>query len=495
MEKYILNLLKENSRVIIPEFGAFIIRQQNPPEIAFNSLLTFNDGILTEYVSHNSGISFLEAQVKVADYVEKLNADLKIHNRLSFNEIGWVWLDESGDKQFTPWKSGDQVQTETQKPLRDLETILKEAEISEKSGLEVIPGSSGVQPEPVPFVLDDTIKEVDIDATGDNLLREPADDTSAKKDIPGESFSLEESPVSGPEIQNEPEPEPQQEQDTELIIKPKIDLSEPLQEFQQGKSITATETEAPKIGIRFKHEMPPEEEVIAKIQDEIPEQDKKVPSAEMKTAEVHHEEPKKPLEEVWHEIETKSESLQKSPKERKKHSWIVPVTIIGVLIIIAGAGWLFFPEQVTKIINHGKPSNVEIKPGVEIGDNTETTPAVTENQTEQESDQAEQESVQETAPVLNETETAIQQEAPVVSGESEPLVKKYYVVAGRFRSQQNAEKYTADLRTKGFNAGYFSTDDNLYTVSFSSFSSRESAEIEMNRIRKSIEPKAWILYY
>jgi len=473
MEKYILDLLKENSRVIIPEFGAFIIRQQNPPEIAFNSLLTFNDGILTEYVSHNSGISFLEAQAKVNDYVEKLKADLKLHNRLSFNNIGWVWLDESNEKQFTPWKSGDQVQTETPKPMRDLETILKEAEISEKSGSEVIPDLAGVQTEQVPFVLDDTIKEVDIDATGDNLLKGPADDSSEKKDISDESFSLEESAVFGPEIQNQPEPKPKpepelhQEQETELIIKPKIDLSEPLQELQQGKTITGTETEAPKIGIKFKHEMPSEEDVVAKMHDEIPEQDKKVP-----------EESKKPIEEVWHEIETKPP--KKPPREKKKHSWIIPVAIIGILILITGAGWLFFPEQVSKIIKHGPQSNVEIKPGVEIGDITETTPAVPENQVEQESVQTGQELVQ---------------EAPVVSNESEPLVKKYYVVAGRFRSQQNAEKYTAELKSKGFNAEYFTTDDNLYTVSFNSFSSRESAEIEMDRIRKSIEPKAWILYY
>jgi nucleoid DNA-binding protein len=160
MENYILSLLKENSRVIIPEFGAFIIRQQNPPEIAFNSLLTFNDGILTEYISHKSGISFLEASARVSDYVEKLKAGLKIHNRLTFNEIGWVWIDESGEKQFTPWKSGERVQTETRSPMKDIGTILKEAELTEKSLTEVIPDSPIIQAaEHVPFILDDTLKD------------------------------------------------------------------------------------------------------------------------------------------------------------------------------------------------------------------------------------------------------------------------------------------------------------------------------------------------
>jgi nucleoid DNA-binding protein/cell division protein FtsN len=522
MEKYILSLLKENSRVIIPEFGAFIIRQQNPPEIAFNSLLTFNDGILVEYLSHNAGIPYLEASAKISDYVEKLNTELKLHNRLSFNEIGWIWLDESGEKQFTPWKTGDQVQTETQKPLRDLETILKEAETNEKSGSEIILDSPGIQPDQAPFVLDDTIKEVDVDATKDNLQEEPEEGLIAKEDISAETFSLEESVISTSETSVTPDSETSvtpdletsvtpdletsvtpdletsvtpdletsvtPDSEAEVLIKPKIDLSESLQDVQQEKSKTDTETETPKVEIRFKHEMPDEESVIAQMPDETKEPEEKVTPAEMKTAETVHEEPKIPLEEVLQEIKTRSAYQQTIPIEKKKRPWFIPVFILVVLAIIACAGWFLFPEQVNKIINPGKQTHVEKQPGVEIGENTEISPSVTD-------EQGGQESLQETTPVPNETETAVQQETPAVQGEPEPTVKKYYVVAGRFRSELNAEKYAAELRSKGFNAEYFGTNDNLYTVSFNSFSSKESAEIEMNRIRKSIEPKAWILYY
>jgi cell division septation protein DedD len=484
MEKLILNLLKENSRIIIPEFGAFIIRQQNPPEIAFNSLLTFNDGILTEYVSHNSRISFPEAQAKVSDYAVKLNADLKLHNRLSFNEIGWVWLDESGEKQFTPWKSGGQLQTEAQKPMRDLETILKDADLNEKSGSEVIIDSHQILPDQVPFVLDDTIKEVEVDATRDNLIKQPVDDSLIKGDISDESFSLEETPVSGPGI--DISEEPKQESETELLIQPKVDLSEALQDLQKEKAVT--EPEIPKIGIRFKHEMPPEETVLAQMPDAAPEPDKKENSAETEVYGSVVDTPVKPIDEVWHEIEARSARLHEPPKKVKKRSWIIPVGIIGLFIIIAGAGYLFFPEQVIKILHPGSKSSVEIQPGVEIGYNAENNPSAADKKSEEES-------VEGTTPVINESETNEQQEAPVITEEPEPSLKKYYVVAGRFRSQQNAEKYNAELRSKGFNSEYFATDDNLYTVSFNSFSTKESAEAEMNRIRKSIEPKAWILYY
>jgi cell division protein FtsN/nucleoid DNA-binding protein len=525
MEKYILNLLKENSRVIVPEFGAFIIRQQNPPEIAFNSLLTFNDGILVEYVSHNAGIPYLEASAKITDYVEKLNAELKLHNRLSFNEIGWVWLDESGEKQFTPWKTGDQAQTETQKPLRDLETILKEAEADEKSGSAIISDSPGIQPDQETFILDDTIKEVDVDATEDNVQEKPEEGSKIKEDT-GESFSLEESVISTSDITAEPDsetstapdsessaepgsetsaepgsetsaepdsetsdtPEPALSSEANLLIKPKTDLSESLQEVQQGKSLEETDDEVPKVGIRFKHEMPAEESVVAQMSEETIENDITATPGETKTDETIHEEPKKSLEEILQEIKSTSAPVQAKSKEKKKRSWIIPVTILVVLAIIIGGGWFLFPEQVSKIIHTEKQTHVEIQPGVEIGENTEASPSVTD-------EQGLQEALQETTQVPNETETTIQQETPSVQSGSEPPSKKYYVVAGRFRSELNAERYAAELRLKGFNAEFFGTNDNLYTVSFSSFSSKESAEIEMKRIRKSIEPNAWILYY
>ena len=487
MENYILSLLKENSRVIIPEFGAFIIRQQNPPEIAFNSLLTFNDGILTEFISHKSGISFLEASARVSDYVEKLKAELQVHNRLTFNDIGWVWIDESGEKQFTPWKSGGRIQTETPSPMKDIGTILKEAELTEKSGEEVIPDSPIIQSaEYVPFILDDTLKDVDIDATKDDLLKKPDKDTLLKEDISAESFSLEESVTSEPEDHGKPEaadtpisePEGHMEPKEKLII-PKIDLSETIQEFQKEES--HAETENPKVKIRFKHIMPAEETVISQ------DTDTKAQSMESETGQPVIDQPKKPPEQVWQETELKSTDVLKSHKEKKKRSWIIPVSAIGAIIILAGAAWLVFPDQVKNILYPDRQSYEETMSEGDAMEDSEIT-SVTDVPDEQLP-------VQETIPDLNDNETSAQTETPVVQSEIQLAVKKYYVVAGCFKSQRNAEKYVAELQAKGYNSELFGTHDNLYAVSFNSFTSRESAVNEMNRIRKSSEPKAWILYY
>ena len=448
MEKYILSLLMENSRVIIPEFGAFIIRQLNPPEIAFNSLLTFNDGILTEYVSQHAGISFIEASAKVSDYAEKLKADLLLHNRLTFNEIGWVWTDDTGEKQFTPWKETGSIQTETHPGMRDIESILKEAELTAKSEAEFIPESPIIPTgEQVPFVLDDTLKDVDIDATKDILPKKSPEEEAIIPDTSPESFSLEDSDIT----------ETLDDISVEKPITPQLNESEVTHDFHQEEA--STEQVIQKNEISDKQVIVTEETTNSPVSESIPFK------------------PKKSLEQVWQENELKSADFSKTQKEKKKRSWIIPVSIIGVVIILAVAAWLVFPDQVKNIFNPNRQAAYEEAipeegaiEGFDItsagDDKDEQVPEVT-----------------------------VQTETPFVPDNYQASGNKYYVVAGCFKSRLNAEKYVAELRDKGFNAELFGTHDNLFAVSFSSFSSRNQALNEMKRIRETIEPKAWILLY
>ena len=72
---------------------------------------------------------------------------------------------------------------------------------------------------------------------------------------------------------------------------------------------------------------------------------------------------------------------------------------------------------------------------------------------------------------------------------------KYYVVAGCFEYRVNADSYIEQLQAQGYNSELFGTWKNLYAVSFSSFTTKDQALQEMYRIRQSVEPEAWVLYY
>ena len=109
--------------------------------------------------------------------------------------------------------------------------------------------------------------------------------------------------------------------------------------------------------------------------------------------------------------------------------------------------------------------------------------------------EVEQVPTEDAAPGYDEESVSPDQETPVVSDINQGADRKYYIVAGRFRNKVNADNYVSSLLTKGFNAELFRTDDDLYTVSFSSFPSRAQAEEELKRIRQTTEPDAWILLY
>lgn len=452
MEKYILNLLKENNRVIIPDFGAFIIRQQNPPEIAFNGLLTFNDGILTEYVSKEAGISYLEAAVKVSDYTEKLKTDLHQHNRLTFNEIGWIWTDDSGEMQFTPLKDAGKMASKSRSVLKDLNSILKEAEKAYQSPEESQPEepiNQGKIPEPkinsaeqVPFTLDETLKEVEVDATKDVLVQKSSDSDIDTQRLTEESFTLEESekPVSA-----------------ENTITDKFD-----------------------------------EKIMASISAI------KAKSAEKDPGRT------KPLEELspeddWRLKEIKSTYSAKSKKEKKKRPWILPVTMIGLLIILAGSAWFVFPDQVKNILSSFRHPAEQNLTKESAGGTSDAALSENENSDQlyeqEQSKEPEQVQDQEPAPGLDEEVVSIQPETPAVTGNTQGSERKYYIVAGCFKSRVNAEQFVIRLQEKGFSAELFGTHDNLYAVSFSSFSTKVQAEEELKRIHRTTEPDAWILLY
>ena len=68
----------------------------------------------------------------------------------------------------------------------------------------------------------------------------------------------------------------------------------------------------------------------------------------------------------------------------------------------------------------------------------------------------------------------------------------YHIIGGCFSSKSNARKMVRKLKREGFNASIIGKRKNLWTVSYSSFSSRKEA-IEALADAKSHNTKAWIL--
>lgn len=98
---YLIELLKDNECVIVPEFGAFISKRHSatidyanhrfmPPykELVFNNKLTNNDDLLLNYIMQKENITKDDAAAKIQKFVNESSAILDVNFELDLEGLG-----------------------------------------------------------------------------------------------------------------------------------------------------------------------------------------------------------------------------------------------------------------------------------------------------------------------------------------------------------------------------------------------------------------------
>jgi nucleoid DNA-binding protein len=101
MDKHIVALLNSNLRVIIPDFGAFIIRQREPKITVFNEFFTQNDGILIDFIIKTEGIDDEMARQQLSEYTSNASKILDSGSVLTIEGLGKLKKENSGKIVFT----------------------------------------------------------------------------------------------------------------------------------------------------------------------------------------------------------------------------------------------------------------------------------------------------------------------------------------------------------------------------------------------------------
>ncbi len=131
MEQYLLDLIKNNNRVIVPNFGAFIISRDAGTTVLFNNFLSFNDGLLINHISHKEGIDTNEATQRVSDFVDHVKQELDKKGEYTIEKLGTFTKDQSGILRFTqnPHVSGlipDKEEVKDDSALLDIDSEASE---------------------------------------------------------------------------------------------------------------------------------------------------------------------------------------------------------------------------------------------------------------------------------------------------------------------------------------------------------------------------------
>lgn len=108
IDKYIAELLKTNTRVIVPDFGAFMVKSSpgsTEKQVSFNDFLKYNDGLLINHIAKKESIVKEEAQKKVKAFVDDIQKELKANKPFKIADLGYLYKDPRGSVRF---KTGDE---------------------------------------------------------------------------------------------------------------------------------------------------------------------------------------------------------------------------------------------------------------------------------------------------------------------------------------------------------------------------------------------------
>ena len=114
--KEIYDLLYNNDCVIVPEFGAFVLKSHSayikddtfyPPRkvISFNAMLDENDGLLVKHISTSRNISYKKALKTIDDETQSLKNELSADKKIKIDPLGYIELSSEGNLVFYPKES------------------------------------------------------------------------------------------------------------------------------------------------------------------------------------------------------------------------------------------------------------------------------------------------------------------------------------------------------------------------------------------------------
>ena len=114
--KEIYDLLYNNDCVIVPEFGAFVLKSHSayikddrfyPPRkvISFNVMLDENDGLLVKHLSNSRNISYKKALKTINNETQSLKNELSADKKIKIDPLGYIELSSEGNLVFYPEES------------------------------------------------------------------------------------------------------------------------------------------------------------------------------------------------------------------------------------------------------------------------------------------------------------------------------------------------------------------------------------------------------
>lgn len=203
MDKYIAALLDNNLRVIIPDLGAFILKQKEPKVVVFNESLKYDDGLLIDYMMKCENIDRGIAQQQLSDFLTGVGKALESKNIFTIEGLGSLRKDFNGRIIFATHDGNGKpdlavliteepvIQLEDdpapEKPVMEKPVVEKQEKVaapSEEKERELVSAKAVREVKPVKQVVEPEVKKEDpVEANAGNKVRSNTGYYSSKQVI------------------------------------------------------------------------------------------------------------------------------------------------------------------------------------------------------------------------------------------------------------------------------------------------------------------------
>ncbi|MEE4197771.1 MAG: SPOR domain-containing protein [Bacteroidales bacterium] len=164
---YIQELLATNNRVIVPNFGAFLVRATSKSkdaqtldkklkDIYFSPFLKFNDELLEKHIMEKEKVTKEKAAEKINEFIESVKKELDNEKPFEIKDFGKFIIDKQGKVQFitianekeeeSPKEDKKTPATKTEEPKAKKTTAKKAAPAKAEKTAEKAPPQT--EPEP-----------------------------------------------------------------------------------------------------------------------------------------------------------------------------------------------------------------------------------------------------------------------------------------------------------------------------------------------------------
>ncbi|MFP4024911.1 MAG: SPOR domain-containing protein [Thiohalospira sp.] len=119
---YIQELLATNNRVIVPNFGAFLVRatskskdaknlEEKLKDIYFSPFLKFNDELLEKHIIKKENTTKEQAAEKIKEFIESIKNELENEKPFEIKDFGKFIIDKQGKVQFITVAKEEEVES------------------------------------------------------------------------------------------------------------------------------------------------------------------------------------------------------------------------------------------------------------------------------------------------------------------------------------------------------------------------------------------------